>query len=107
VLNLFFVSMNLIAVYMFFEISLLPMSMFIGSYVKGSKINEALSWFYFTMFIGSVGMVAGLFMLGMFVDSFDMGTLLLLDYGSIRECFICTCMAFGFLVKVPTYPCSR
>ncbi len=72
---------------MFFEISLLPMSLFIGSYVKGSKINEALSWFYFTMFIGSVGMVAGLFMLGMFVDSFDMGTLLLLDYGSIRECF--------------------
>ena len=99
--------MNLIAVYMLFEISLLPMAVFIGGFVKGSKINEALSWFYFTMFIGSLGTVAGLFLLGMFVDSFDMGTLLLLDYGSIREGLLCCCITSGFLVKVPTYPCTR
>lgn len=59
------------------------------------------------MFIGSLGIVAGMFLLGMYVDSFDIGTLLLLDCGSIRECLICICISSGFLVKVPTYPCTR
>ena len=59
------------------------------------------------MFIGSLGIIVGMFLLGMYVDSFDIGTLLLLDYGSIRECLICTCISSGFLVNVPTYPCTR
>ena len=54
VLNVFYVVMNLAVIYALFEVSLFPMCLLIGDYVKGSKINEALSWLYFMMFVSSV-----------------------------------------------------
>ena len=54
---------NLAVIYALFEVSLFLMCLLIGDYVKGSKINEALSWLYFMMFVSSVVMMVSVMML--------------------------------------------
>lgn len=103
-----FLSLDLLMLFIFFEISLLPMYFLIGIWGGPRREYAAIKFFVYT-FVGSIAILVALVGIYLKVGSFDLVRLpgLLADLTQSNPKLAMTLfglLVFGFLVKLPTMP---
>lgn len=103
-----FLSLDLLAFFVFFELSLLPMYFLIGLWGGARREYAAIKFFVYT-FVGSIAILVALIGIYLQAGSFDLVALpsLLGTYAAAHPKAAMTLfglLAFGFLVKLPAMP---
>ena len=109
----FFVSLDLLLFYVFFEMVLIPMYFLIGIWGGKDRVYASLKFFLYTL-VGSLLMLIGIIYLGLDVaKTLGDGTLFTTDYELIRQhaelslteqYWLFAAFALSFAVKVPLFP---
>ncbi len=100
-----FTALDLILLFLFWEIELVPMYFLISIWGTGRKVYSAWKYVFFTFF-GSSFMLVGILVLGFAADTFDM---IELSQMGVRQAIIPLEALFflllmGFAVKLPVVP---
>lgn len=99
-----FLLINLLSFYIFFEATLIPMFLLIGSFGSRFRKYKAAYYLFFYTFLGSVFMLIGLFIIYSLVGSLSFFTLFNFEY-SVQLQRILWCLFFiTFAVKIPMLP---
>jgi NADH-quinone oxidoreductase subunit M len=99
-----FTSLDGMLFFAFFEASLIPLYLLIGTWGSGEKrIYAALRFFFFSLF-GSLAMLAALIYLWTQAHTFDIDAWRALKLDFIPQVVIFLCFVAAFSVKVPMWP---
>jgi NADH-quinone oxidoreductase subunit M len=98
-----FTSMDGMLFFMFFEATLIPLFLLIGSWGRTRRIHAAVKFFFFS-FAGSLPMLVALIYLGGQAHSFDLAQWYGLKLGFLPELLVFLGFLAAFSVKVPMWP---
>jgi NADH-quinone oxidoreductase subunit M len=103
----FFLSMDMLLFYVFFEMVLIPMYFLIGIWGGKERIYASLKFFLYTL-IGSLLMLVAIIYAGLQVEGFVFSTdylkLVDVDYGMEIQKWLFLAFALSFAIKVPLFP---
>ena len=100
----FFLTMNILFFYIFFEIVLIPV--FIMILIWGSRSRKILASFYFFVytFFGSIFFLFALLIIYSEVESFEFPIILNYSYSVETQLLLWPFIAIALLVKIPMFP---
>ena len=105
----FFIALDAIMFYIFFELSLVPMLYIIGAWGAQRRIYAAIKFFLYT-FTGSVIMLLGVIYIGnAFHATTGVWSFSILDWHMLvlpfdTQCWLFLAFFVGFAIKVPMFP---
>jgi NADH-quinone oxidoreductase subunit M len=105
----FFIALDAIMFYIFFELSLVPMLYIIGAWGSHKRIYAAIKFFLYT-FTGSVIMLLGVIYIGnAFHTATGVWSFSIIDWHMLIipfdvQCWLFLAFFIGFAVKVPMFP---
>ncbi len=89
--------------YMFFECTLIPMYIIIGTWGGKNRIYAALKFFLYTLF-GSLFMLAGFIYLRIISGSFEIFDWHFLEINKTQQLLIFSAFLIAFAIKIPMWP---
>ncbi|BBP99816.1 NADH dehydrogenase subunit M [Burkholderia sp. SFA1] len=99
-----FASLDGMLFFVFFEASLIPLYLLIGTWGGGERrVYAAIRYFFFSL-LGSLAMLAALIYLWSQAHTFDIGAWRHLQLGFAAQIAIFVCFLAAFSVKVPMWP---
>jgi NADH-quinone oxidoreductase subunit M len=98
-----FTSLDGMLFFVFFEATLIPMYLLIGSWGGSHRVNAAVRFFFFAL-VGSLAMLLALLYLYQQSHTFDMATWQTIRLGLVPQVLIFIAFFAAFAVKVPMWP---
>jgi NADH:ubiquinone oxidoreductase subunit 4 (subunit M) len=104
VLILAFSALDILLFYVFFESSLIPMFLIVGSYGSRARRIKASYYLFFFTLVGSIFMLFGIFVIAQLVGSTSYLSVYQYTFTQEQQLLLWLCFFLAFAVKVPMVP---